>query len=139
MTREQQRERGDVEHALGHDRPEDLTAPRPRPVAHHQDAQDLAAARRQHRVAHVADDRDADGVGGLVLDRGVPQDHVPAPAAGERLDRVDDDGRADERPPAGVAREGRRLLLEGPADDAGQGDEGDEDADRTLGVPSLAR
>ena len=62
---------------------------RGRARAEDRDPQHLAAARGQHVVAHVADEREPVGVGALVRDLGQAHDPVPAPAAGGQRERVD--------------------------------------------------
>ena len=89
---EQRGEHGGVEQALGDHRGEDLPPPRGRAAAEQADAQDLAAAHRQHVVAHVADERQPVGVGALVRDPGQAQDAVPAEAAHAERHAVDADG-----------------------------------------------
>ena len=59
QQREQRGQHRGVEQALGDHRGEDLAPPRGRAAAEQPDAQQLAAAHRQHVVAHVADERRA--------------------------------------------------------------------------------
>ena len=136
---EEDDERGGVEDALGHDRPENLAALGVRAVAEQEDAQHLAAASGQHRVAHVADGRDGHGVLELVLDLGVAQDHVPAPAADERGHGVDGDCGENEQQAGGALRKVRRLLLRGPPHAAAERHHRDGDReDRTAVLGELA-
>ena len=101
---EQRREHGGVEDALGEDRAEDRAPLGGRARAEDRDPQHLAAARGQHVVAHVADERQPVGVGALVRDLGQAHDPVPAPAAGGERERVDPE-RGDQ--PAGSRRRSR--------------------------------
>ena len=65
--------------------------------------QQLAAARRQHVVAHVADERQAERVAPPVRNAREAHDQVPAPAAQREVQR-------DHEPAPGPARRSRRRV-----------------------------
>jgi len=136
---EQRSQHRGVQQALGDDRGEDLPPPRGRAAAEQPDAQDLAAAHRQHVVAHVADQRQPVGVRALVRDAGQAQDAVPAEAADRERHAVDADGADEPRPAARRVRELRRVLLGDPPRHRRQRDDRHEEAEAPLGLRADVR
>ncbi len=130
--REQRGEHAGVEDALGDDRAEDRAPLGGRARAEDRDPQQLAAARGQHVVAHVADEREPVGVGPPVGDLGQPHDAMPAPAAGRQGDRVDTQRAHEPQVAAEAVGELRRVLLGHPPGDRGQRDHRDDDGRAAL-------